>query len=151
MFEAAATATTSETADPGLLGVGLGLTLTLLMFRLFNGRPSWPVVLAPLILSFAFYAVVAWAVLRLVAPKAAKRIAARASAFASDVINGAQARLAQMSGRPIHLTPGRRDPDTAPPMPLTNPSGPDGATAAGRASPSNAHRAEGCAPGAFRR
>ena len=112
MLEAAAAATTSETAEPTLLGVGLGLTLTLLMFRLFKGRPSWPVVLAPLILSIAFYAVVAWAVLRLVAPKPAKRIAARVRAFASDVVYGAQARLAQLSGRPIPPPPRRRDPNT---------------------------------------
>ncbi|MBO0896157.1 hypothetical protein [Arthrobacter sunyaminii] len=112
MLEAAATATTSETAGPSLLGVGLGLTMILLLFRLFKGRPSWPVVLAPLILSVTFYAVAVWVILRVVAPKPAKRIAARVRAFASDVVYGAQVRLAQLRGIPIVPPPRRRDPDS---------------------------------------
>lgn len=110
MLEAAAA--TSETAEPTLLGVGLGVTLTLLLFRLFTGRPSWPVVLTPLLLSIAFYAVVAWAILRLVAPKPAQRIASRVGDFGSDVVYGAQARLVQLSGRPMPPPPRRKDPDT---------------------------------------
>ncbi|WP_104104235.1 hypothetical protein [Arthrobacter sp. 08Y14] len=112
MLEAAATATTSETAAPSLLGVGLGVTLILLMFRLFNDRPSGPVVLAPLLLSISSYAVVAWVILRVVAPKPTKRIAARVRALAFDVVSGAQVRLTQLSGRPIPPPPRRRDPDT---------------------------------------